>query len=383
MVPGVTKILLTADGTPASLATVRALRAAGHEPYAVVTRPGTLVSRSRAVVCTDIVPSALDIESRARAIAEVAARRRVDVVLPGTEATLRALTGREHLFGPHTVVGTPDPEALDRALDKGAVDRLAAEAGLDCLPCVEVGADDLDARAGELPFPAVVKPRSSAVQSAEGEISLEGVHMADDVAAVRRVVERRPDVRWLVQRRVSGTLAAIGGVAWEGRLVCAVHQVSPRTWPPSAGITAFAVTVAPDPGRERALARMLEAINWSGLFGLQFLLAAGRAHPIDFNPRMYGSIGLAIASGPNLPAIWADLLLGREPHVAASRAGTGYRVEDDDPRALLATWRAGDRAAALRGLLPRPRTTHAILSARDPGPALGWVGDAVRRAVQR
>jgi predicted ATP-grasp superfamily ATP-dependent carboligase len=383
MVPRVTRILLTADETPASLATVRALRAAGHEPYAVVTREGTLVSRSRAVAGIDIVPSALDIESRARGIADVASRRGAEVVLPGTEATLRALTGREHLFAPGTIVGTPEPAALDLALDKGAVDRIAAAAGLDCLPCEEVSAADLDASAGRLSFPAVVKPRSSAVQSANGEVTLEGVHLADDVAAVRGVVERRPDMRWLVQRRVTGTLAAIGGVAWKGRLVCAVHQVSPRTWPPAAGITAFAVTVEPDREREQAVGRLLAEIGWSGLFGLQFLLAGGRAHPIDFNPRMYGSIGLAIASGPNLPAIWTDLLLGRDPVVAPSRAGTRYRVEDDDPRALLASWRAGDRGAAVRGLLPRRGTAHAILSARDPGPALGWVGDALRRAVRR
>ena len=382
MVPDV-RILLTADETPASLATVRALRSAGHEPYVVVTRRGTLVSRSRAVAGTDIVPSALDIESRARGIAEVAARRAADVVLPGTEATLRALTGREDLFPAGTVVGTPEPAALDRALDKGVVDRLAAEAGLDCLPCVEVGAEDLDARADALPLPAVVKPSSSAVQSADGEVRLEPVRLADDTAEVRRVVERRPDIRWLVQQRVTGTLAAIGGVAWEGRLVCAVHQVSPRTWPPRAGITAYAVTVEPDREREAALARLLEAIGWSGLFGLQFLLVGDRAHPIDFNPRMYGSIGLAIASGPNLPAIWTDLLLGREPQVAPSRPGTAYRVEDDDPRALLALWRAGDRGAALRGLRPRAGTAHAIVDVRDPGPALGWAGDALRRMARR
>jgi hypothetical protein len=76
-------------------------------------------------------------------------------------------------------------------------------------------------------------------------------------------------------------------------------------------------------------------------------------------------------------------LLGRGPHVAPSRTGTRYRVEDDDPRALLASWRAGARGSALRGLLPHRRTAHAIVSARDPGPALGWAGDALRRVVQR
>jgi len=43
--------------------------------------------------------------------------------------------------------------------------------------------------------------------------------------------------------------------------------------------------------------------------------AIASAYVIDVNPRIYGAIGLAIAAGQNLPAIWTDLLLGRTPLV--------------------------------------------------------------------
>ena len=365
-------VLLLGDETPATLGTVRALRAAGHEPFVALADPNSYAARSRAVAGVDHLadPYGRRAEDTVRDAVAIAARRGVDVVLPGTEGALRALAGREHRFPRGVVVGTAPMEALEKAMDKSALHALAVAAGLDALPAVEVSVADLDQHAADVPLPGVVKPRATSQARPDGSVSLAGVHPVDTLDEVRRLLERHPEERWLVQRRVRGTLAAIGGVAWEGRMVCAVHQVSPRIWPPEQGITAFGVTVARDRDRERGVARLLEAIGWSGIYGLQFLLAEGRAYPIDLNPRIYGSISLAIAAGVNLPAIWVDLLLGRRPVVADYRVGTGYRVEEDDPRALLGAWRAGDRRAALRGAWPRRHTAHAVFSVRDPGPAL-------------
>jgi hypothetical protein len=39
-------------------------------------------------------------------------------------------------------------------------------------------------------------------------------------------------------------------------------------------------------------------------------------------------------------------------------------------RAVARTVRDGDLRGALAALLPRPRTTHAVFSLRDPGPLL-------------
>lgn len=379
----VATVLLCGDEAPASLGSARALRGAGHVPWVAVAQQGTYVSRSRAIAGCDPIPDPYGrpAEATARAVAAIAAHRGAEVVLPATEGTLRALTGREHLFERGTIVGTAPVEALNVAVDKVAVGELASGAGFESLPTVEVSAADVNDRVDELPLPGIAKPRSSVSELADGSIGQAGVHLVDDFDSVRRVVEARPEIPWLVQRRVSGTLAAIGGIAWQGRLICAVHQVSPRIWPTEAGITAFAVTVAPDEGRERALACLLGEIGWSGVFGLQFLLAEGHAYPIDFNPRIYGSISLAIAAGLNLPAIWTDLLLGREPDVGAYRVGVGYRAEYADARALRASWRSGRRAEALRGALPRRRTAHSVFSLRDPRPVAAAAGTLLKRAA--
>jgi len=141
--------------------------------------------------------------------------------------------------------------------------------------------------------------------------------------------------------------------------------------------------VPPDRERARGVARLLSLIGWSGIFGIQFLVSGGHAYAIDLNPRIYGSIGLAIAAGHNLPAIWADLLLGREPVVGAYRAGVRYRVEEDDLRALAVAFRDGRRREALLGLLPRRRTAHAVFAARDPAPVLASVAKAWARMAGR
>lgn len=372
MLRRVTDVLLCADESPASLAATRALWAAGHRPLVAVSREDTYAARSRAATGVAHVPDAQrdGLEECARGIAAAASRHGVAAVLPGTEGTLRALTGRERLFRPGVAIGTTDEETLDLATDKVTLQRVAAEAGLDTLPAVVITPGELEQQATRLPLPAVVKPVRSVDPRSNGRVETVQIAIADDIAAVRRCLQgAHPESRWIVQRRVEGTLAAIGGVAWEGEVVSATHQVSPRIWPVERGISSYAVTVAADPEREAGVARMLRAIGWSGVFGVQFLLTGAAAYVIDLNPRIYGSVGLAVAAGHNLPAIWLDLLLGRRPSVGPYRLGVSYRVEEDDYRALAARWRRGERWAAVRGALPRPRTVHAVFSMRDPRPA--------------
>ncbi len=367
--PSAPRVLLAADESPASLAAVRGLHAGGYEVHVAVTRDDTYAARSRRAESVAMLPpEGSDPERYARELAAVARRRGVDVVLPATEGTLRCLTGREHLMGAGVAVGTSPPEALALATSKSDFHRLGAEAGLDIPSSTEVGADDLDAHAAHLTFPAVVKPLRSVEQTLEGRLVTTEVRRVDGIGPLRQVLEGAPGRRWVVQALVPGTLSAIGGVAWRGELVCATHQVSPRIWPPDRGITSFATTVEPDPGRERAVARLLGLIGWSGVFGVQFIARPGQAFAIDLNPRIYGSIGLAIGAGQNLPAIWADLLLGRSPSVGRARVGTRYRVEEDDVRALGHAFRQGRRHEALAGLAPRRGTVHAVFSTSDPWP---------------
>jgi predicted ATP-grasp superfamily ATP-dependent carboligase len=365
---GARPIVFTGDESTGSLAAVRALRAAGYAPWLAVSQRATYASRSRTLAGL-LEIEASDPAGYARVLAGETDRIRPLAVLPGTEATLRALTGREDLFG-EVPVGTAGREPLARATDKSLIAELCAAAGLATAQAARLTLAELDAGAEGLSFPAIVKPHRSIEWPERGEFARTGVRKVETVAELRRVLAEAPAERWVVERFVRGTLAAVCGVAWRGDVICTSHQVSPRTFPPELGISSYAVTVEPDAGRDAGVRRLMRSIGWSGIFGVQFLLAGGAAYVIDVNPRVYGSLALAVAAGHNLPAIWTELLLGHRPRPGPYRRGVRYRVEEDDYRLLLQMLRRGARRDALLGLLPRPNTTHAIFALGDPWPAL-------------
>jgi predicted ATP-grasp superfamily ATP-dependent carboligase len=360
------RVLCGVDEATGSLAGVRGLSAAGYEPWLALSHRHTYVALTRYSAGAAWLPDPLnEPETYALRLAAEARRIGARVVLPFTEATLRALSGRDDLFE-RAVLGVCPPEIVERATDKGLLVDLCRRAGLDRLPTVEVNAETVEQV--DVSFPAVIKPQRSVTSDGK---TLRRNHVVEvgKQAELRRYVLARPGATFLVQPRLEGTLAAICGVAWKGRLVCASHQVSPRIWPTTYGISAFARTVPPNEEREARVARLLELIGWSGIFGLQFIINGTTAYAIDLNPRIYGSAALAIAAGHNLPAIWTDLLLGQRPVIKPYRVGMYYREETNDVRALAVEFSNGNRGAAIRGLLPHRNTVHAVFSLRDPLPA--------------
>jgi predicted ATP-grasp superfamily ATP-dependent carboligase len=199
-------------------------------------------------------------------------------------------------------------------------------------------------------------------------------HDADGLAAAVAAIVGD---RLIVQERVGGELGAIAGVAWCGELVCAVHQRAARISPPEAGISALARTVPRDAALEAGVARFVALLGWSGVFQLQFVHAGDRAYAIDFNPRLYGSLALAIAAGANLPAVWVDLLLGRAPRPAAYRAGVIYRSEEKELQAFLLALGRRDFRTVLDVARPRRGATHAAFARDDPAPLLGSLRKAL------
>jgi predicted ATP-grasp superfamily ATP-dependent carboligase len=358
------RVLVPDDDFTAVLAAVRALRKGGYEPWLAMSVPSAYAARSRDTAGTVPVPDAgPDPEGFVAALAQAASRLRVAAVLPGTETTLTALAGREADFPDAVVLGVPPREIVERAVDKSLLAELSEKAGLKVPETRVVDGTGVDG----ITYPAVVKPVTSSVR-VDGTLRLGWVRRIDTAAELHAALEWMPGASLLVQPYLDGALSAACGVFWEGRLLCVEHQVARRIWPPDCGVSSYAETVPPDPGLEERIAALLGEIGWSGIFELQFIRRPEGDYVIDLNTRFYGSLALAVSSGLNLPAIWVDLLLGRSPQIGAYRVGVRYRSEQRDARAILHGFRSGRRAEALRACLPRPRTVHAIFSARDPLP---------------
>ncbi|HEX5224267.1 MAG TPA: ATP-grasp domain-containing protein [Solirubrobacteraceae bacterium] len=290
-------------------------------------------------------------------------------ILPGTEASLIALSrARESMPCP---VGAPRPEIVELATDKGRVLELAAGFGLAVPPSIVAAPAELAQRCEELGYPSILKPLRTRTELGDSRLAYYKARRVASASELKLALADLPPTPWVVQPYLPGKLSAVSGVAWEGRLFGTVHQVSHRIWPADVGYSTYAETVEADGELDTHIAELLAAIGWSGIFQAQFLGDhAGGRFLIDFNPRAYGSLALAVRAGANLPAIWAKLVLGGRPDPPAYRPGVRYRLEHSDVRALARRLREGDVKGTIAGMVPRRRTVHAIFSLRDPGPLL-------------
>lgn len=337
------RVLVVDVGSPwgrSALAAVRALRIAGLRP--VVGRPAgepSLATVSRS--CSGVVslPDVNDPGFRSAVADEVNGGSHL-LALPASDAALVALDAP----GCHLT-------------DKSVVRARAREAGLPVLPDVVVSqGDDLEKALADLTWPAIAKP----VVRRTGDPPAQEVGHAGDVPAL---LTERP---LLLQPRYDGELTAVSGVIYEGVLKAAVAQRSLRLWPRRAGTTSWGVTVDPDPRLLAALASVLR--DHQGVFQAQFV----GPYLIDVNPRVYGSLPLAVAAGVNLPGIYCALVQGRDIPWTIGRAGVNYRWVEGDVRHVLAAVRAGERSwsSAVDDLRPHIRTAHSVAQWSDPRPQL-------------
>jgi predicted ATP-grasp superfamily ATP-dependent carboligase len=366
------RLVVTDAQERAVLAMVRCLAATGSRVTAVATTrtaPG-LWSRGpeRRLVAPD--PRA-SVEGFLAALERIVADGTYDLLLAGADAALLAISGNRDRFAGRVQLGLPDHEVVLRSLDKDALVAAAARAGL-AVPegrVCQTPAEAL-AAAGELGYPALVKPLQTVVE-VDGASRRWGSVVAADAAAVDAAIRRFGAS--IVQRRLQGPVISVGGVMAGGRLLAAAVSQYDRTWPVEGGNVSFSHTIAPTEGLLERVAALVEALGWSGLFEVELIWPADAGPAaIDFNPRAYGSLALAIAAGVPLPAIWCDWLLTGSAPASPVIAGTGvrYRWEDADARHLLWRARNGDGRRAARAILPRRGVTHAYFQLRDPLPGL-------------
>jgi predicted ATP-grasp superfamily ATP-dependent carboligase len=233
-----------------------------------------------------------------------------------------------------------------------------------------IGTDDVT-------FPAMVKPLRSEIYT-NGRLQRFEASRVENRKEMKRSLQALPDGVGLVQPYIEGRLISINGVSHGGELYAANQHVVHRVWPDRCGQCVFAETIPMDPARERATAKFMRELNWSGIFNLQLIERDGRDYVIDLNPRFYVSLTLAVKAGINMPAIWVALLLGMSPEIGDFQPGIRFRQEKGDPRAIVAQLRRRDYAYA-RDMLPRRHTVHALFSIRDPRPGLSIVTDAASK----
>jgi predicted ATP-grasp superfamily ATP-dependent carboligase len=318
----------------------------------------------------DIPDPRADSREFALALSGVAQERRFDTIMPGSDAALIAVSAHRDLFPAEIELGLPAQEVVDACVSKVSLMSRAVDAGLAAPETVVcANREEALAAAARLGYPVLLKPRRS-VFTEDGDIHQRTSFLAPDEAALAAELSAF-GLPCLLQRHFSGALVSIGGVAAAGEMPGLAVSRYIRTWPPRAGSVSCSETISAPPDLLDRVRRFVAATGWEGIFELELIEGeGGELAAIDFNPRLYGSLALAISAGASLPAIWCDWLLrGRLEREVAS-PGVRYRWGDADLQHVPVLLRDGHLASAAGVLRPRLGTARPYLRPRDPAPAL-------------
>ncbi|MBW2292235.1 MAG: ATP-grasp domain-containing protein [Deltaproteobacteria bacterium] len=229
---------------------------------------------------------------------------------------------------------------------------------------------------------AVIKPRKTS-----GSRGMLYVDRPDQLEAAWVEVSRdypRP----MIQERVAASGEGLGVfvlIDEHDELVALFGHKRLREYPIAGGPSTLRVSHRDDALVEQSL-RLLRAMNFRGVAMVEFKVDPARGEPVlmEVNPRFWGSVALAVASGVDFPLLY---------HRAAARIPQSPVLEFEPdiycrwllPGDFLNFLTNPDRMRMDPSFFRffGPNLFYDILSLRDPAPMLGILIESLRRIMGR
>ncbi len=309
------------------------------------------------------------------------------VAFPSHDEFIWPLSRHAGRLEPWYIVPFSRWDVMSRVHDKRAQMEAAVRAGVDTPTTVFVGSGaELEAAAGEIPFPAVLKPVESLAFKRRFHRHILDV---ETPAELRRIYDKVDDLGVLMlQERIPGgeeELWTVGSYLDAESRPLAVFTGHKLRQYPHAGGSALAGVSRWDEKLADAGLRLLRELRFHGVSQVEFKRDPrdGRFRLMEVNARHWKWHGLAARCGVNLSyAAYRDAI--GDPYIAR-RQQDGVKwivVNKDVPLALMEIARrqrsAREYARSLRGT--RMDGLHAF---DDPLPGLFNAGAAVRQVLTR
>jgi predicted ATP-grasp superfamily ATP-dependent carboligase len=234
-------------------------------------------------------------------------------VVPAHDGSIESLRARRDEIEDHAALGLASEAALDLATSKSRTLALAAELGIRVPRTVGVASErDLVAALVETGLPAVLKPAASWATNGSSGTRLSSV-------PVQSIDEAKHALEWifgaggqaLVQTWLPGRREAVSFFHAEGRTWARMAQASHREWPILGGASVLCETIPLLPDIIEPSEWLVQAMDLEGCSMVEYRRDEhGRPVLMEVNPRMGGSVALAIRSGVNFPQLLADWKLG-------------------------------------------------------------------------
>ena len=226
------------------------------------------------------------------------------LVVPCTENSLVALNHvpDDHLLRARALL--PPRHQVDIALSKQLTWELAAKLGLS-VPQSRLVTGDANADS-EFGYPVVLKPTQSLTRQGD-QLVRESVVIAPNRTVRRQALSRllsQGDVQ--EQSYVGGRGIGIECLYFRGRLLWYFAHERIHEVPLTGGGSSYRKSMRPPVDAVLAAKQLLDSLNWHGVAMVEFKLKPDLGICLmEINPRLWGSIALAIDAGVNFPlAMW-------------------------------------------------------------------------------
>jgi predicted ATP-grasp superfamily ATP-dependent carboligase len=237
-----------------------------------------------------------------------------DMVLPAELSTQMLLAKNRRSVERYTRLPFADYDLTSRIQDKAWLMKYALENGI---PCPETWFPESIASVEKmretLAYPVVIKPRVSS-----GSRGVVYVKKADDLVAVFKAVHRKypePIVQEFIPHGGAYGVGALLNANSEPRASFVYRRL--REYPVSGGPSTLRESVKNEEIRSLAL-DLLTSLKWTGIAMVEFRADSrnGRPKLLEINPRLWGSLWLAIRSGVDFPYLLYKLAVDGDvsPH---------------------------------------------------------------------
>ncbi|MGH2345187.1 MAG: ATP-grasp domain-containing protein, partial [Chloroflexota bacterium] len=248
----------------------------------------------------------------------------VGMLLPSHDGTIEVLRSRRAEFERRAALPLASEAALDLATSKTRTLALAKELGIAVPRSVPVtDFSDLAEAIRDLGCPAVIKPVNSWVERGGVGTRLH-CSVASTMDQAKSALEDVLAVggQAVLQEWLPGKREAVSLFFARDRFWARFAQVSHREFPPVGGVSVLCESIPLLPEIIRPAESLVRAMNIEGCSMVEFRRDRnGRPVLMEVNPRMAGSVALAISAGVNFPYLLYCWSMG-----VPLREISGYRM---------------------------------------------------------
>lgn len=333
------------------------------------------------------LPSPEDTEDFMTALISLGAGDR-PVLLPVGIDTLLTLCKNRDAVNAHFAAALPPYESILLANDKFSLVQHAKEQGVPC-PATAVlrEGEEISDLASRVGYPAVIKYRAGELLKLDPKDRYCIVKTPDELISKYTMMHERQEYP-LVQEYVQGEGFGVSVVMDKAhnpmKVFChrRIHEYPVSGGPSSLCESAWDAELA------KHAVNLLRSLNWEGVAMVEFKGTPETGYKLmEINPRFWGSLALAPASGCDIPLALARVAQGElaeeAPLKADYKVGKRLRFALQDTLAFPGYLKKAKNKISftfkyLFGLID-PRTRDGVFSVSDPLPWIKYLAQAVKK----